>query len=409
MIKFKLSKNISLASIADSDEYIAPQQYSHDHYILYDKRRDKDFLINATVKYFIDKFSVPKTQTEMLAEIASDVQDDKTELKETCSAFFNFLCAKKILLPVDTDETFFSAAPLFKKGEKIKEDIIVLEVLSERQYIDIYRVINKASNRVYVIKLLNGNKIKDEKSYRKELSELEREYRILKNVDHVPMVCKAYSFDNEQEHFAYITLEYIRGKSLTDYLDQTKALNEEWCLRIIKSILEAFSLLHASNTIHGDIHSSNILVLRNKGIKIIDLGLSRNVEIEKNEVLNFGGVNFYMPPERINTSSLNKYLKEPDLYSDVYQIGLLIYLVLYNKLPFDGFIWEELAANIKGSNAIFPDVSFLNYAVSAKLVLVIQKCLHKVPGERYKNAIEILEDFKKLVLEENKTVSKSKG
>jgi serine/threonine protein kinase len=104
-----------------------------------------------------------------------------------------------------------------------------------------------------------------------------------------------------------------------------------------------------------------------------------------------------MPPERINTTSIKKYLKEPDLYSDVYQIGLLMYLVLYNTLPFDGFIWEELATNIKEANAVFADVSFLNVPVPEKLILILQKCLQKIPYERYKDAAEILADFKKLV------------
>jgi serine/threonine protein kinase len=162
---------------------------------------------------------------------------------------------------------------------------------------------------------------------------------------------------------------------------------------MIEEILTAFSLLHQSNLIHGDIHPSNILVLEDKTVKIIDLGLSRNVQVENNEVVKFGGISFYMPPERINISSVKKYMKEPDLFSDVYQVGVIIYLILYNTTPFKGFIWEELSQNIKTTDAVYPDVSFLNYPVPEQLINIVKKCLNKNPLERYANATEILADY----------------
>lgn len=408
MVKFKLSNNISISSIADSDDYTVPERFQEDHFILFDQRRDKEFLINATVKYFIDKFSVPKPITEVVAEVAHDVQAEESAVAEMCSSFFKFLCDKKLLLPEDVDEPIFSAsAPLLKEGDEVNGATIV-EVLSERDLIDIYRAVDKSSGFEYAIKMLNRNKCKDERTYLKELAELEREYTALKSVEHIPAMCKAFEFNKGNEQFAYFTVEYIDGRSLSGYLRESELLLESDCMRLIEAILEGFSSLHKSKIIHGDIHSSNVLVLEDRRIKIIDLGLSRNLETDKSEVLNFGGVNFYMPPERINITSVKKYLKEPDLYSDVYQIGLLMYLVLYNELPFDGFIWEELATNIKETDAVFAEMSFLNYPVSPALIGIIQKCLKKIPSERYNNAGEILEDFKMLVLATNTSLSKQK-
>ncbi|MDQ3844013.1 MAG: protein kinase, partial [Bacteroidota bacterium] len=137
----------------------------------------------------------------------------------------------------------------------------------------------------------------------------------------------------------------------------------------------------------------------------IDLGLSRTTEKDKNKVLKFGGVDYYMPPERINISSAKKYTTEPDLYSDVYQIGLLIYLVLYNDLPFGGFIWEELAQSIKEDAVVYPELSFLNYPVSRELITLMEKCLRKNPEERYPSATEILEDFRKFMLLEKQPLT----
>jgi len=111
-----------------------------------------------------------------------------------------------------------------------------------------------------------------------------------------------------------------------------------------------------------------------------------------------------MPPERINTTTINKYSKCPDLLSDVYQIGLLIYLILYNRTPFKGFIWEELANNIKTAQPSFPDTSFINYKVPEGVVNIVKRCLAKKPAERFRNANEILESFEKYTLKETSTV-----
>jgi serine/threonine-protein kinase len=146
------------------------------------------------------------------------------------------------------------------------------------------------------------------------------------------------------------------------------------------------------------------MVGEDNSIKIIDLGLSRTTEIDKNEVLKHGGVTFYMPPERINISSVKKFSKEPDLFSDVYQLGLIMYLVLYNTTPFDGFIWEDLAHNIKEQEIIHPALSSHGFSVMPELKNIIDKCTAKQPSERYKDATAILEDLKKHVLQKEETV-----
>ncbi|MDQ3276825.1 MAG: hypothetical protein M3Q06_00770, partial [Bacteroidota bacterium] len=105
------------------------------------------------------------------------------------------------------------------------------------------------------------------------------------------------------------------------------------------------------------------------------------------------GVDYYMPPERINTTSAKKYTKPPDFASDVYQIGLLMYVVLYHCLPFKGFIWEELAVAIKEGDAAFPERGANGFLVPQKLKRIVQTCLAKDPEKRYPNAAAIWNEF----------------
>lgn len=396
-MKYKISRNISITNLKEYLEGEPPEQYTRGYYVLCDDRRKRHFLINDTIKYFIDKFSTPKTQPEVLQEIEAEVNSDASTFEETCGTFFKYLRKRNILVDENNDETILSKETLFKEGDRI-DNYTVLKILTNKSNIDIYLAtdINNGSN--YVLKLLNKNKVGDEHNYQKELKLLEREYEVLYDVKNIPSISHVYGFNKENEHYAYITLEYINGKSLSNYINEQESLTTKDCLQIIEGIIYGFALLHEGDLIHGDIHSSNILILKDKTIKIIDVGLSRNIQAEKEQVLKFGGVDHYMPPERIDITTSNKFTTEPDLYSDVYQIGLLLYLVLYNTLPFEGFIWEELAVNIKEKEATYELYSFLNYPVPEALITIIKKCLNKTPSDRYPNARKILEDCEKIAL-----------
>ena len=398
MEEYKLSSNVTITGFDDYTHESIPTQYRQGYYILNNKIKDKEYLINESIKYYLDKFSSPKTQAEVLQQIENELQNTSTEIQKICSDFFEFLCDKKILVPNNFDEKIIVAETLYKEGDYI-DNLIIEKILSESQHLDIYLAKDKTTETQYVIKLLNIKKTLDEDIFLDELEDLEKEYALLQKVKNIPCICQAYTLQKNKEQ-AYIVMEYFNGKSLSRFIKDSVTLTQSDYLQIIESILEAFSLIHKNKIIHGDIHSSNVLINEEKGIKIIDLGMSHIMEFDKTEVTIFGGVNSYMPPERINISSLKKYSKEPDFYSDVYQIGLLMYRVLYNTLPFKGFIWEELAANIKEQDIIYPENSFKDFKIPNQLISILQKCLSKKPEDRYKNAAEILADYKKYIVEQ---------
>jgi serine/threonine-protein kinase len=393
--KYRISQNISILNPEEFMDEQTPQQYQHGHFVLLDQGRDKSFLINETVKYFIDKFSLPKTRTEVLQEIALDVKTDVPAIRKQCASFFSFLCRKKIVVPEDWTEPAVQDEPFYKVGEIIGS-FMVLEILSSRKYVDIYLV--GEENQLYVIKLLNPQKFSKKNKYEEELLVLKHEYDMLQKVKHIPFMCQAFSFQENAPPGAYIQLEYIKGDSLGQYLQQSQDLNETACYAIMGQMIQTFALLHENNLIHGDIHPANILVREDHSLKVIDLGLSMPQDVDQQEVIKFGGVHCYMPPERINLSSVHKFSKEPDLYSDVYQIGLILYYILYLKEPFTGYIWEELSENIKSNKIIFPEYSFRHFKVPEQLTVLIRKCTIKTRAKRYPSAAAVWNDFQTTML-----------
>jgi serine/threonine-protein kinase len=397
MGKYKLSKYITITGIDEANYENIPGPYQKDYFHLYDVIYKKCFLINGTINYFLNKFHTPATEADVIKEIHEELNSNGKEIEDTCSAFFKYLCRRNILVPEENEEIVFEGKPVYKEGDVIGNWNIV-EVLSDKRSVDIYKAVDKKTHLVSVIKLLNRNKIADPHKYKKKEERLEREYSLLQKAKGITAISKAYGLSKDENQNAYIVLEFIKGKGLSDFLNDLESFPGQDMNLLMQNILEAFASLHQKNLIHGDIHPHNIMTDDDKTVRIIDLGFSRNAETEKNEILKSGGVNYYMPPERINISSVKKYSKEPDMYSDVYQIGLLLYLIVYNSVPFKGFIWEELAQNIKEQIINYPEISFWNEPVSTNLINILKKSLNKEPSERYADACSILKDFKKSIL-----------
>lgn len=403
MKRYKLSKNICLTGLQAFCREQVPVKYRTGHFVLSDKTRNRDYLINESIKYFIDKFSATKSRDEVIAEVAADTESSAEQVEKPCTEFIEYLCKKNILLPDDKTELTLPEKPLYKRGDAINQ-YVVKHVLDNSHSTHIYIATGPINDRSCVIKLLARNQLSDTKAYEEELASLQREYSLLQRAQDVPSVGRSYAFERDGYGNAYIVLEFIKGKPLLRFVEATKGLTRSDYRLLLTNLLKAFAQLHRCGLVHGDVHSSNVLVNRNKAVRIIDLGLSlKKEELADNQLLKYGGVDYYMPPERINASSVKRFVKPPDFYSDVYQIGLLLYAVLYRTLPFNGFTWEELATDIKESEVRFPRRAAAGFIVPQGLKNIIQNCLGKEPEDRYPDASGILEDYVRYAFEEQNT------
>lgn len=155
--------------------------------------------------------------------------------------------------------------------------------------------------------------------------------------------------------------------------------------------------MHRNKILHGDIHASNFIIDNNDNIMVIDFGCSQNVSITNNDELKHGGVAFYMPPERISDEIFKKYIAPPTLQSEVYQIGILIYMIIYNKMPFAGLTWKKLANNILNTSPLFLN-EINNEIISNSIISFIQKALNKDYTKRFESANEMSYLWDKLII-----------
>ena len=204
-----------------------------------------------------------------------------------------------------------------------------------------------------------------------QFSLLKSEVTILSNLDH-PNIVK-YFGTFEDEHYIHIVMEYLKGHDLYKIISLKKytGFDEKDMCKIIQQLLKALSFIHSKNIVHRDIKPENILFSNKRdytSLRLIDFGLATSGNKDKKSV----GTPYYMAPEMINGESCAK--------SDVWSVGVIVYLMLTGKYPFNGTEDSNLFEIIKKENY---DVGPLDESeCSEEAKDFIDKCLKKNIDDR---------------------------
>ena len=142
---------------------------------------------------------------------------------------------------------------------------------------------------------------------------LKREYEIALRLQH-PFIASALAWEESTSVGPAIVMEYIRGRSLADYLLEKPSMDAR--KRIFTQLLEAVGAIHRQSIIHNDIKPENILITEaDNDVKLIDFGFADGDAhiLEKG----LGGTRAYASPELLAH-------QETDARSDIYSIGRLM-------------------------------------------------------------------------------------
>ncbi len=189
----------------------------------------------------------------------------------------------------------------------------------------------------------------------------------------------------ESGDVAYIAMELMEGRELQEMVYGKRRLLITDALNLAIQVAAGLSYAHQRGVVHGDIKPSNIMVLGDNLVKIADFGIARmasSMEVKQGDAIY--GTPPYMSPEQIQGRPI-------DARSDIYSLGVVLYCLLTDRLPFP----EENINLLRNQIAsVAPEKpSSLNPGISEMLDAVICKCLAKTPDARYKNANDLANDL----------------
>ncbi len=169
------------------------------------------------------------------------------------------------------------------------------------------------------------------------LQRFEAERQSLAIMDH-PAIAKVFDAGTTPQGQPYFVMEYVAGLPLTEYCDQHK-LSIQQRLEIFIQVCEGVQHAHQKAIIHRDLKPANILVIEADGRpipRIIDFGLAKPATAKAPEetlLTHFGefiGTPGYMSPEQMNPNA-----QDIDTRTDVYSLGVVLYVLLTGQQPFD--------------------------------------------------------------------------
>jgi PAS domain S-box-containing protein len=214
-----------------------------------------------------------------------------------------------------------------------------------------------------------------------QIAELRNEYVIARQLSDIPGVRQVYAKEGSESHPVLI-FEYIQGKSLSEII-QRQSLDLLQKLQIAVEVTEILACIHEQGVMHKDISSSNILVTEEGRVHIIDFGLANTVRQEEPQELIIGKPNIdvlaYISPEQ--TGRMNRPV---DYRTDLYSLGITLYELLVNQLPFETDDPLEMIHNHLAQSPV--PLSEIDADISQPLSDIVLKLLLKDADERYQLA-----------------------
>ncbi|MDR0929748.1 MAG: Stk1 family PASTA domain-containing Ser/Thr kinase [Oscillospiraceae bacterium] len=246
----------------------------------------------------------------------------------------------------------------------------------------VWRAQDLNTGKAVAVKMLREEYQGDETFVRR----FEREAQAASRMTH-PNIANLLDVGQEPDGTRYLVIEYVAGKTLKQFIQESGAIRPDTAAQIIIRVLAAVQHAHQNGVIHRDIKPQNILIDREGTVKVSDFGIARvaNAQTMSADDDTVMGSVYYFSPEQANGGTV-------DEKSDLYSVGVVFYEMLTGQVPFTGETPVAIAMQHIKAEPTPP--SAINPLVSPALDVVVMQAMAKHPRARYLAAADMQRDVR---------------
>ncbi len=240
----------------------------------------------------------------------------------------------------------------------------------------VYKAVDRLLGRNVAVKILRPSLTQDPSF----LEKFKQEARSIANLSH-PNIVTVYDVGSDGPTH-YIVMELIEGQDLKRIIKAQGAMPVDQVMDLSIQIAAGLGYAHRSGLVHADVKPQNLLVTREKVVKITDFGIAQaltDTQPQQRAEIVWGSPHYFAPEQARG--------EPPSPASDVYAIGIVMFEMLTGRLPYSGASQQDLAmAHIQSP---IPSVTEFNPTVPESLSKIVQRLMSKEPAQRYQTGSQL--------------------
>jgi serine/threonine-protein kinase len=250
---------------------------------------------------------------------------------------------------------------------------------------EVYLAEHRMMKRPCAIKLIRPDKAGDPLT----LARFEREVRATAKLSHWNTI-DIYDYGRTDDGTFYYVMEYLPGMNLNELVRKFGPMPADRVVYLMRQACDALTEAHQLDLVHRDIKPANIFSAVRGGlydvIKLLDFGLAKPMHsVEGSGITQEGSITgspLFMSPEQATGE------REPDMRSDIYSLGAVMYFLLTGRPPFDHD--KPLKVIIAHAHDAPPPMSQFAPDIPEDLQQIVMRCLEKNPDDRYQDAEHLM-------------------